>query len=257
MFLKNQKKSNVIAVVSVLRSILSCEKSPHKPIHPPKSVEEDWNEVIKIPTDKIDKDKILEIFKKRGIEAIAWYAPFHYFEAEDWGIYYNFNVIRCLSEEIFGTVNLENIYKIINSVRYHEIFHFLIEMAISRLELMITWFNKSNIYKLRNTIEEEVLATIYQYLNTQNKDEIEYIFSNLPYPYSLFRNESQNFESKLEDLFQGILNVQALQDFKNIYLVSILKNPSFLSLDNFFSEILFKESSFLIPLENVPERIII
>lgn len=269
MFMNNQKTSKVKEIeeiVSVLRSILPCEKKPHKPVYPPKSVEEDWNEVIKIPIDKIEKDEILEIFKKRGIEAIAWYAPFHYFEADDWGIYYNLNVLKCLSEEIFGTVTFENILKIVSSIRYHEIFHFLIEMAISRLELMILLFNQKldieKIYELRNKIKEEVLATAYQYLKTQNKDELEYIFSNLPTPYSDYKNIIKKFDIELNYFFHEIFNVNnELNDlFRSVttmWVVLILDQGMRFSELNIFSEILFKESSFLIPPEYVPERIII
>ena len=72
-----------------------------------------------------------------GFEALAWYVSFHH-NQNKWGIYLPVSSIHYLNEvlqiRVHSHVNLDQIAK--NIFVFHEIYHFLTDLAISQLELL-------------------------------------------------------------------------------------------------------------------------
>jgi hypothetical protein len=80
-----------------------------------------------------------------GIDALAWYRSFHYAPVGKWGIYMLDRGVYILAEEFakqYGSrpltpeVRLRCIQDAVESLYFHELFHFYVDLAAARLEIL-------------------------------------------------------------------------------------------------------------------------
>lgn len=93
-----------------------------------------WNEIKGSIDRSVTGGKTGELV---GFEALAWYVSFHHTQ-KDWGIYIPVSSIHYLNEVLQiraqSHINLDQISK--NILLFHEIYHFLTDLAVSQLELL-------------------------------------------------------------------------------------------------------------------------
>lgn len=197
----------------------------------------------------INRKKISQDIKKYGIEAIAWYALFHYYTEDEWGIYYDLDGVIYFTEQIFGQIDINLVKKSLNIIRTHEIFHFQTEMAFTIKELLsrlLPFSFHGPLYHDRYKDLEEALATAIMYRRfrgqSKYKQHLSYLLNGLPDGYSNYQSYLSNrrFIEGLSDLFSYLF-------FSFFYYKS--PHP--------FLGVLFPANYFFISEERVPQRIII
>lgn len=81
--------------------------------------------------------RIKQAVQVHGIDALAWYVPFHYTGVQ-WGIYLPTSSLVYLANEVFGslpTTPLTRIHLAFHSMLNHELFHFATDYTIAQAEL--------------------------------------------------------------------------------------------------------------------------
>lgn len=88
-----------------------------------------------------------KIISATGVEALAYYAPFHFYPQHQWGIYIRDFGVAYLASRFLGrqTITAADNWVIrcaYEFLHHHEYFHFQAEVAVSRYELLL--FQKTN-----------------------------------------------------------------------------------------------------------------
>jgi hypothetical protein len=223
---------------------------------------------------EIDRKGIESQMKDKGIEAIAFYAPYHFFGDRYWGIYYYADATAYFCEELFGKVNTNTLKRAITIIREHELFHFTIEVMFTMLELIF----RTPIYKpIQNDQKarelEEALATAVKFNKSsgQLKSKLKKLLSTLPNGYKNYGNyiSEQGFKQGLTDLIFPVLQSKLIRQNLNQVLADLSSKDKVAQnilefFNNFISlhpspiyAIFFTHYPYLLPREDVPERLLI
>lgn len=117
------------------RHVLGAEAQPRKPAEQRRMDEYDrshepaasWD-APPLPSDRTTA--------RDGIEALAWYCPFHFWSKEKWGIYILDAGIEYLAAKLRPTSDaLDAELEALRILQNHEFVHFATEIAISTIEL--------------------------------------------------------------------------------------------------------------------------
>jgi hypothetical protein len=229
---------------------------------------------------EIDKEGIESQMKDKGIEAIAFYAPYHFFGDRYWGIYYYADATAYFCEELFGKVNTNTLKRAITIIREHELFHFTIEVMFTMLELIFrTPIYEPLWYDQKAKELEEALATAVKFNKSsgQLKSKLNKLLSTLPNGYKNYSNyiSEQDFKQGLTDLIFPVLRSKLIrQNLDRVFQeLKELTDPStkdklFQNILEFFNNfislhpspiyaIFFTHYPYLLPREDVPERLLI
>jgi hypothetical protein len=229
---------------------------------------------------EIDREGIKSQMKDKGIEAIAFYAPYHFFGDRHWGIYYYADATAYFCEELFGKVNTNTLKRAITIIREHELFHFTIEVMFTMLELIFrTPIYKPMWYDQKAKELEEALATAVKFNKSsgQLKSKLNKLLSTLPNGYKNYSNyiSEQDFKQGLTDLIFPVLQSKLIrQNLDRVFQeLKELTDPStkdklFQNILEFFNNfislhpspiyvIFFTHYPYLLPREDVPERLLI
>ncbi|MBI5359184.1 MAG: DUF4160 domain-containing protein [Planctomycetes bacterium] len=207
------------------------EDFPHEVVDLPTKNEWDGVYDFSLEPDKvgINREQISADIKEKGIEAIAWYKPFHTHDADEWGIYYDAEGIYCFAEEVFGVPVDTNIFrKTIALVRNHELFHFLVEMMCTSLELSDNkaYYLSYQSQKAQINNLEESLATAIQFNRFNwvkgrkgSKKKLETMLKDLPDGYRAYANyiADTNFREGLSSLIKTVVGDKVSDDTNNIF----------------------------------------
>ena len=223
---------------------------------------------------EIDREGVKSQMKDKGIEAIAFYAPYHFFGDRYWGIYYYADATAYFCEELFGKVNTNTLKRAITIIREHELFHFTIEVMFTMLELIF----RTPIYKpIQNDQKakelEEALATAVKFNKSsgQLKSKLKKLLSTLPNGYKNYGNyiSEQDFKQGLTDLIFPVLRSKLIiQNLDQALADLSSKDKLFQEIMKFFNNfislhpspiytIFFTHYPYLLPREDVPERLLI
>ena len=93
------------------------------------------------------RDSRVEAFidEREGIDALAWYRSFHYAPVERWGIYMLDKGIYSLAQHfarqydpalITPELRLSCVHDAVDLLYFHELFHFYVDLAAARLEIL-------------------------------------------------------------------------------------------------------------------------
>jgi predicted RNA binding protein YcfA (HicA-like mRNA interferase family) len=96
--------------------------------------------------DERDRETLKEEIQEKGFEAMAWYAPYHFYDEETWGIYFDSAKLDQFAWVIFEGLRADKYKSKINpmelaghmafgSVYAHEMFHAKVEAILSWLEI--------------------------------------------------------------------------------------------------------------------------
>jgi hypothetical protein len=141
-----------------------------------------------------------------GIEALAWYVPFH--RSKNWGIYFRVRGICYLSNFFKTNRNIndinERMKRAFEVLFHHEFFHFLTEIAATHIEMIYVklsynkYFEYPDKEKRRVIFTEEALANAYSFrrIPGRYRNRIQDFFDGQPPPYS----EYSRFLSDIEFL---------------------------------------------------------
>lgn len=106
-----------------------------------------------------------------GIEALAYYAPFHFYSRTHWGIYISDYGIAYLASKMKGEPLGPGDSWMLRAAYWflwrHEYFHFIAEVAASRLEIITGRLDtyRSTFQDGKSGTHEEALANAHAYLN--------------------------------------------------------------------------------------------
>lgn len=209
----------------------------------------DFDPLYPSTADEIGKEgieKIIKEIKEKGIEAIAFYAPFHFYER--WGVYFLEDKLYALAHfilNLLGPQSLLSFYEVleicVRAILKHEFFHFKTELfstiaeEMTRRRIYIQYFQKSQPYSPL----EEALANAFMISSRiiiPIKKEMEYICNNSPPGY---RDYYKYVGRKTEGVLEHTKN--------------ILGDTALVSHILFFEERLKGKSLFLeVPLYMVP-----
>lgn len=217
----------------------------------------DIKEDIDIYINKIKQ--ILSITETKtediNIEAIAYYKSYHE-NSDFFGIYFNMGKFAEFIVNSYKKFNGETRFsKVRNicfeSILYHEIFHYLVELYITQYEVINEDFScfdrySNNFYRINNSLNKDCLeegladyfAKMYLEHNIYKQDSqiiTNILTSNLP-PYNQFKNiNDNNYKEKFLEFEMQILNnfivdsskFSSINNNKRIYNNDIFINFSF------------------------------
>ena len=96
------------------------------------------SKIMKPLTEK-DYEKFERRVREWGMEALAWYRPFHYLPKELWGIYITLDGLKYLIQKLRHSIRLSVATAILYAVEIlwqHELFHFIVEVFSTRVEFI-------------------------------------------------------------------------------------------------------------------------
>ena len=91
------------------------------------------------PLSEKDYEKIDKRVREYGMEALAWYRPFHYLPKELWGIYITLDGLKYLVQKLRHSIRLSvatAIWYAVEILWQHELFHFIVEVFSTRVEFI-------------------------------------------------------------------------------------------------------------------------
>lgn len=91
------------------------------------------------PLTAEEYERIEREVREWGMEALAWYRPFHYLPTELWGIYITLDGLRYLAHKLQGQMHLQfpvAAWHAVEILWQHEVFHFLVEAFSATVELV-------------------------------------------------------------------------------------------------------------------------
>jgi len=119
-------------------------------ISPETLIQDDWG------IDEYSEAKLYEEIGTYGFEAIASYAPIHFYGKEGWGIYVNHPAFKRFVKEICSKTNDNSMKarkKCLDVVLAHEYFHFDVELFCLMAEGVVPM----NIYEVyKHTVDHEI-----------------------------------------------------------------------------------------------------
>ncbi len=154
--------------------------------------------ILSLDDETFDFDKYLgfkEEIEKNGIEAIAWYKPYHLLNNENWGIYIREKSLLFVLSYFKQKNPKQPTFYLLNEsfklIVKHELFHFFTENATTFFELIPSINKQLYIPLLRNKNKPAIISNnnhsmykhfikkINQKLSTLNVCEIEESLANL------------------------------------------------------------------------------
>ena len=135
-----------------------------------------------------------------GFEALAWYVSFHHTQ-KNWGIYIPVSSIHYLNEvlqiKVQSHINLDQISK--NVLFFHEIYHFLTDLAISQLELL----TKHPMYRVHKNLYKNKAAGL---ISSEEYNELE---ENLANAFMLGEIQSLISDHQLQNIIAWVETMPA------------------------------------------------
>ena len=135
-----------------------------------------------------------------GFEALAWYVSFHY-NQKNWGIYLPVSSIHYLNEvfqiRVHSHVNSDQVSK--NVLFLHEIYHFLVDLAISQLELL----TNHSIYRAHKRLYKNQARG---FMSIEEYNELE---ENLANAFMLEEIQSSISEHQLQNIISWVETMPA------------------------------------------------
>jgi len=201
-------------------------------------------------------EEIEDRVRENGIEALAWYVPFH--RSSKWGIYFRVRGICYLSNYFKTKSNItdvnERVKIALEVLFYHEFFHFLTEITTANMEMMY----KKQLYnsyfeflkKNPELRDEESLANAYVLRRVQKRyhSYIKRFFNIQPPPYSQFQKFMRD-----TDFLAGKRRLGAIIRMHSVSeIISNVLLSSFPDIDEPFWEFLFNVEPEKLFLPDIP-----
>lgn len=168
--------------------------------------------------------------RKEGIEALAWYRPFHYSPHENWGIYIKLDGMLLICKYLVRNVGLPvgEAFGLAGEVlRRHEMFHGNVERGTTYVELLsgrasYIPYQKGVYAKEWPETLEEALANLHAYntnlhvsdiFKSPVSDELKRFFKSQPGAYGKFDHYIGSMVRERKLLFQKIVGSFVSVDF--------------------------------------------